>query len=309
MKILILGASKTAQKKIIPSIKKIQDLEFDLASISANKKFGEKKRYFDYSEAIKNTRSEIVYISLINSLHFKYAMESLKNSKNVIIDKPFVLNKKELSQILNYSKKKKLLVAEALVFNYHKQFLYLKKLMKNKKMTFHNIFMKFHIPKLDKNNFMLNPKFGGGCFNDMVPYASEIVRIFLKKRFKKFNANIKFNKKLSTDFSVNVINQNIEFYGSFSHSAEYENFISFSGKDNLVELQRFTAPPSNQKLKIKIKNKNKVKEVTVEKNNTFKNFLVEVLKNLKNKRFSYYHSSIKYRQNFKDKILKIQNEK
>ena len=67
MKILILGASKTAQKKIIPSIKKIQDLEFDLASISANKKFGEKKRYFDYSEAIKNTRSEIVYISLISA--------------------------------------------------------------------------------------------------------------------------------------------------------------------------------------------------------------------------------------------------
>ncbi len=169
--------------------------------------------------------------------------------------------------------------------------------------------MKFHIPKLDNNNFMIYPKLGGGCFNDMVPYASEIVRIFLKKKIKKFNANIKFNKKLSTDFSVNVINQNIEFYGSFSHSAEYENFISFSSKDNLIELQRFTAPPSNQKLKIRIKNKNKVKEVIVEKDNTFKNFLIEFLKNLKNKRFSYYRSSIQYRQNFKDKILKIQNER
>ena len=41
-------------------------------------------------------------------------MESLKNSKNVIIDKPFVLNKKELSQILNYSKKKKIISSRSI---------------------------------------------------------------------------------------------------------------------------------------------------------------------------------------------------
>ena len=46
MKILILGASKIARRKIIPTIKKIKNIEFDLASKSANKKFGEKKKVF-----------------------------------------------------------------------------------------------------------------------------------------------------------------------------------------------------------------------------------------------------------------------
>ena len=44
MKILIIGLSNLAKRKIIPSIKKIKNLNFDLASKTAKKKFGEKKK-------------------------------------------------------------------------------------------------------------------------------------------------------------------------------------------------------------------------------------------------------------------------
>jgi len=40
--------------------------------------------------------------------------------------------------------------------------------------------MQFCIPKPAKNNFKLSKKMGGGCFNDISPYAAAIKRLFFK---------------------------------------------------------------------------------------------------------------------------------
>ena len=85
MKILILGYSDLAIRRLIPAIKKIKNVKFDVASSwKMEEKTGHDKWYRDYNRGIKSTDAKIIYISLVNSKHYKYALKSLKQNKNVI---------------------------------------------------------------------------------------------------------------------------------------------------------------------------------------------------------------------------------
>ena len=123
MKILILGYSDLAKRKILPAIKKIKNLKFDIASVSKKKQdIGQDNWYNNYDYSIKNTDAKIVYISLVNSKHYKYALKALKKNKNLIIDKPIALKLSQTKKLLFIAREKRLLISQALVFNYHNKF-------------------------------------------------------------------------------------------------------------------------------------------------------------------------------------------
>ena len=74
--------------------------------------------------------------------------------------------------------------------------------------------MKFCIPK-KKNNFKLSKKLGGGCLNDMSPYAISVIRNFLVGNLVYKNV-IKYKKNnINESFSINAATKKIEFYGIF----------------------------------------------------------------------------------------------
>ena len=304
MKILLLGYSNLAKRRIIPSLKKIKNLSFDIASASSVPiNNGHKVWYTNYIDALNKSDADIVYISLVNSLHFFYANKSISLGKHVIVDKPLALNNTQIFNLIERSKKKKILLAEALTFNYHRQFLYLKNAIKrNNPIT--NIIMKFNIPKPRKHDTKLSNKLGGGCFNDMIPYASEINRIFLKNNINiKSFIHIKKNK-LSNSFSINTSNQKIEFYGFFSHNNEYENSITLSSTNYIIRLDRFCAPPPLSNLFVRFKKNNNIKNIKIKKDDIFKNFLSEYFMKLKKKKFNYYHNKILFNSRFKHDLIK-----
>ena len=49
----------------------------------------------DIGSRLEKTDSQIVYISLINSEHYKWATKALNMNKHVIIDKPLTINNNE----------------------------------------------------------------------------------------------------------------------------------------------------------------------------------------------------------------------
>jgi NDP-hexose-3-ketoreductase len=305
MKILILGYSNLAIRKIIPAIKKLKKISFDIASISSSEKnIGHDKWYRDYDKALNNSDATIVYISLVNSKHYLYGMKALNKNKNVIIDKPFSTDFKQTINLLNLAKKKKLLISQALVFNYHKQFTLTKAILKKNKTDINKIIMNFCIPKPNKSNFKLSKKFEGGCFNDMAPYAAAMKRIFLGNKYSYSKLIMKNIKNLNESFSLIVCNKKTEFYGIFSHNSEYKNEINFLSKFYSIDLNRFSAPPSNLALTISYKKRNKIKDILVNKDDIFENFLIEFLKKLKKKRFTYYHDQIKEDSRFIDHMYK-----
>ena len=108
MKILILGNSNIFRRKVYPSLSKFKKLKIELASRKIiNQNYNFHKVYKSYESAIKKTNAKIVYISLINSEHFKWGMKCLNHNKHVIIDKPLTLNFNETLKLISLAKKKK----------------------------------------------------------------------------------------------------------------------------------------------------------------------------------------------------------
>ena len=76
--------------------------------------YGFKKYYGSYEELAADPKLEIVYIASPHSHHYEHTMLCLKNGKNVICEKAFALNAKEVEEMIREAKKQHLFLMEAL---------------------------------------------------------------------------------------------------------------------------------------------------------------------------------------------------
>ena len=151
MKILILGYSNLCRRKIIPVLKKkFSNVKFSICSRTQKKKnIGAYDWFRDYKVDLKKSKADVVYISLINSLHYYWAKKFLENNYHVIIDKPATLNFKQAKNLVKLARKKKRLLSEAVVFHYHHQInKAIKEINSLKNLT--HVHARFVIPKFPK---------------------------------------------------------------------------------------------------------------------------------------------------------------
>ncbi len=300
MEILFLGNSSIFQRKIYFSLKKIKKLKIQVATLS---KFDEKKKiiYYDtYEKAVDQTKAKLIYISLVNADHYRWAIYCLKKNKHIIIDKPFALNINQTNSILKLAKKKNLFVSEAIVFQKHKRFIKLLSLIDfNKKIVLKS---NFHIPKLERKNFRNSKFHGGGCFQDMSPYASYLISIFLKNKFYKIKKQTK--KSDFDNFIINVSNKNINMICSFKFNSNYKNEINIKNNSKTFYINYAFSPPIDKKVNLDIFDDFKKKEykLSFKKENTFDNYFSEVFKIIKKKKYNYFYNEIKKRAEIKNKI-------
>ncbi len=294
MKILILGNSDIFQRKVFPALSKVRNLKIELASKSlktTNLKY--ERTYNNYLSALKETTANLVYISLINSLHYKWAMKSLEYNKNLIIDKPIALNLDQIKKIIKFASKKKLLVSEAIVFDLHRQFKKMYSFIDFKKKT--EINTDFHIPKLNKNNFRNFNKFGGGCFQDMSPYASSLIRIFFKNKKCLIKIKKKKNSKgVIEHFKVEAKSKNVFLKSSFSFNSEYKNQIHIYNNHKHYLVNRPFSPPIDKKLELDIFNDIKKKKYKIKfgKQNVFYTYFNFVFNILRKKKYDFFYKEI-----------------
>jgi len=299
MKILILGNSSIFQRKIFDSLKKFKKISIEVASrrnINIDKKI---KTYKSYKLSIDNSDAKIVYIILVNSEHFKWALYALKKNKHVIIDKPFALNLKETKILIKLATKKKLFLSEAVVF--HKQ-LRFKKLFSNiniKKKT--NILATFHIPKLDKNNFRNFQKYGGGCFNDMSTYAAYIIYIFLGKNKYKISQQIE-KKDINKSFSLIIGSRLTKIEMSFKFNSKYKNEIVVENNSKRYSINYAFSPPKDKPTNMIIfDGKKKEYKLLFKKQNTFDKYFSNIFSLIKRKKHKSFYDEI-------EKIAKIRKQ-
>ena len=107
-KVCIIGIGKHAYINLIPSLKKKNFKIVGLVSRSPkffNRSF---KVYKDLNTAIKTLPKDTLYIlSTPPRTHFKIIKNLICRNKNVLVEKPVVINKEQIQQInnLNFSKK------------------------------------------------------------------------------------------------------------------------------------------------------------------------------------------------------------
>ena len=67
----------------------------------------------DYASVLADLQVDVVYIALINSAHYEYALQALQAGKHVILEKPACLCHRELQQLATEARKRKLMLFEA----------------------------------------------------------------------------------------------------------------------------------------------------------------------------------------------------
>ena len=305
MKVLILGYSNIVRKRVLDVLKE-KKIKIFIASKSYKKKIpGIKKQFKSYKIALKQSKPNIVYISLPNSKHFEWAKKSLNYKYNTIIDKPITSNEKQLDKLIELSKKNKKILVESTFFNYHIQ---MKKIIKMYKNDLHKkVNAKFIIPKPSKKSILMSKKLDGGVLMDMGPYISSVPRLFNLKKLKNKKITIKKNKdKLIMSIKFLMSFEEGEYNGFFKFGGKYKNQIIVSNKKTKSSISRVFSPPDNENLILKLISKKSEKIIKFKKDNCFKNFFSEVLKILKEKKFDFYYKRMRhdaiFRTNLNNKI-------
>ncbi len=303
-KILLIGYSNIARRRYINSFKK-NKIPFCVASKSFTKKIkGAYKQFNDYNKALNQSHANIVFLSLPNSMHFYWSKKILKLGFHLIVDKPITTKVGELDLLISIARKKKLLLTEATFFNYHEQFKFLKKFI-GKLDNIEQVLANFTIPMPKQKSILLSKKLHGGALMDMSPYAAAINRIFFNENLKQKEIIVKKNiQGLVISFDLFIRYETKIFIGTFRFGKEYKNTLTVYNDDRFIDINRVFSPPDDLGLTIVIDKNNKSRSVKIKKDDCFENFFLEFIKNLKEKKFTFYHNRMIRDESFRLKLLK-----
>ena len=113
VKLLVVGYSKFVEKRLFKSLKKIKKIDFRICSKT---KINDKIYYNNYLNGLQ-FKPNLIYISLTNHLHYKFAKLFLKKGYNVVVDKPITESLIKTTELIKIAKSKNLLLSEATLFN------------------------------------------------------------------------------------------------------------------------------------------------------------------------------------------------
>lgn len=252
MDVLILGYSKIVKKRVLPALEKIDLINsVDIASITGHAAISHNGKirsvYKDYDQALLESKSQLVYISTVNSDHVFWVAKSLEKGFHVMVDKPAVLNLTDAESVVSLARSRGLFLSEALVYQYHPQFNTIKKLFQDYDDFPRSITANFSVPGFEDENFRYDLKKGGGAIYDMAPYALSIGKLFFDKDvidIKAFELTHQ-QKGVETAFSLMArYDSGKAMIGYFGFDTEYINRCSILGKYLSVDFDRvFTTEP------------------------------------------------------------------
>jgi NDP-hexose-3-ketoreductase len=281
MRLLILGYSSIVQRRVIPAAAKMEAIgEISIASKSRpepNEGWPKRGRFFtDYDTALRESHSDIVYLSLPNAMHECWGIAALAAGKHVIIDKPAMITLEGSERAVKEARRLNRVIAEATVFGYHPHFEVLKGfLAENGPLT--HVDAQFIIPPLPIANFRNHRELGGGCLLDMGPYAAALMRILgggSPSHITALAGTRHPETGVDMGFSVQarLANGGV-FSGHFSFEGEYQNRLLIVAHSGSVMIERVFSPPADHRIEWRRRVRNAETLVTFEPADVFARFL------------------------------------
>ena len=270
-------------------LKKFKDI--DVLSISDNyspyrDKFTTGEVFEDYSEMLKNVKTDIVFICLPNKYNTDATLKALKNGSHVFCEKPPARNLKEMKFLKSkLSRFKNQILMYGFNHRYHDSIMETKKIIESNKLgkviNFRGVYGKSYLtPKIDgtkkiKKHFgWRENKYdaGGGILLDQGIHMVDMINFFSGRFYeaKSFISN-KFWKKNVEDNVYTILKNKENIYATIHSSATLwkHNFsldISLEkGMINLSGILSGTKSYGEEKITI-IKKKKKIKLKKIQKN-------------------------------------------
>jgi predicted dehydrogenase len=281
MRLLILGYSSIAQRRVISAAAKTEMIEeISIASKSGaepNEGWPKRGRFFsDYDTALRESRADIVYVSLPNAMHEHWVMAALGRGKHVLVDKPAMVTREACERGVGEARRSGRMLAEATVFGYHSHFDALRVFVAEHGPLTH-VDAQFIIPPLPGINFRNHIELGGGCLLDMSPYAAAVMRLLGGGPPSHITALAgTHHRDTGVDLGFSVLarlaNGGI-FSGHFSFEGEYQNRLLIVARSGSVIIERVFSPPADHRMEWSCRARNVESVVTFEAADTFARFL------------------------------------
>ncbi len=124
MKFAILAPGHIAQSmaKAVEGIEKIERYAVASRDLKRAEEFcaqwGFEKAYGSYEEMLKDPEVELVYVASPHSHHYQHAKMCLEHGKHVLVEKAFTINAKQAEDLIQMSRERGLLLAEAIWIRY-----------------------------------------------------------------------------------------------------------------------------------------------------------------------------------------------
>ena len=296
LKIGIIGPGNHFKKNIFPVLKNSKYFKIEGIMRHKNKKF-ESFNLLKEKEFFKKN-FDIIYISTPNNSHDKYILKILKYKFHVMCEKPFIIKKNKLNEIINLSKKNNNLIFETFMYIYHPLFKKIENMIKSKifgKLRY--IVGNWKHPSLKRKNNQYNKKKGNGFWFDSASYPLSFDNYFFKGRKKIEKREIK--KGISLRGSIYCNSKQTSRYYFWGEGQSYRNDLELFFDKATIYAQQFFAKRLTDKIKIRVYKNFSTHEISVKNENQFHLMFKNIYFNLNNKKYQDYHrDSIIYQCNY-----------
>lgn len=282
MKILFIGYSNLLRARILPIIDRTAFQEVAIAKFSEQHWEGvvlqneQIVRYDSFEEGLQQFDGNLVYISIVNSQHYKYAKMSLEAGFNTIVDKPATSTLAETEDLLSIAKKNNLLLSESTVYLFHPQIKQIQDIFLRNDDIPKLITTHFTMPPFALENFRYRKELGGGAIMDTSPYAVSVGRRFFDSDpIQAFTiVNEQLEDGLEIEYSLLMkYPDGKSLIGHFGFNTEYTNKVVIMGNRTNVAVNRIYTIPENLSNTLEIDSFNKHTIEYTELGNTFENYL------------------------------------
>jgi predicted dehydrogenase len=282
MKILLLGYSDIARRRILPALRRVGITAIDVASRSAGAVLPEHlpaRLFEDYDQALRRTDAAIVYVSTVNSLHGHWARKALEAGFHVVVDKPACLGLQETCALVEVASRKGACLAEAITYLHHPQIEAARRQFENVGTAPTHILAAFSFPPLATANFRYRADLGGGALCDLGPYAATVGRIFFHDPPVNIVAHTTERRgPVETSFSMlTLYSEGRTCAGSFGFTTGYVNRLDLFGPGMTIGIDRAFSPPADRALEIAVRHHDQLTNVHIPASDSFAVFLDEVL--------------------------------
>lgn len=205
-------------------------------------KFGAEMSFDNLSKMLDDAKINLVYIASPNSLHYKQAKMCLLADKNVICEKPFFTNTKELDDLIKISEKKNLFLFEAISIKYLPSLGILKNLLRQiGKISTCMINYSQYSSRFDKYKAgivenIFKSEFSAGALADLGIYNLHLIyELFGMGEDFSYFGNI-------NSYGVDISGSGLISYGDFSVSftnakdSKSENYIIVQGEEGYIKV-------------------------------------------------------------------------